>query len=139
MMYGKIDLTERFPDGTITVTDFKTGSSKTTSVIEKLDDENRLSGMMRQLAMYSYLIRGSEGNDVMESRLLFLEEDLKNKNALYRTHVQGAQIELLIRDIADYQNLLTSGEWVDRPCYSKPFGKQTECEYCARMNKILGK
>lgn len=138
-MYGKIDLTERFPDGTITVTDFKTGSSKTTGVIEKLDDENRLSGMMRQLAMYSYLIRGAEGNDVTESRLLFLEEDLKNKNALYRTHVQGAQIELLIRDIADYQNLLTSGEWVDRPCNSKPYGKQTECEYCARMNKILGK
>ena len=138
-MYGKIDLTERFPDGTINVTDFKTGSSKTTGVIEKLDDENRLSGMMRQLAMYSYLIRGSEGNDVTESRLLFLEEDLKNKNALYRTHVNGEQIELLVRDITDYQNLLTTGEWVDRPCNSKPFGKQTECEYCARMNKILGK
>ena len=39
-MYGKIDLIERFPDNTITVTDFKTGSSKTTGVIEKLDDEN---------------------------------------------------------------------------------------------------
>jgi RecB family exonuclease len=138
-MYGKIDLTERFPDGTITVTDFKTGSSKTTGIIEKLDDENRLSGMMRQLAMYSYLIRGAEGNDVTESRLLFLEEDIKNKNALYRTHVNGEQIELLIRDIADYQNLLTSGEWTNRPCYAKTYGKQTECEYCARMNKILGK
>jgi DNA helicase-2/ATP-dependent DNA helicase PcrA len=138
-MYGKIDLTERFPDGTITVTDFKTGSSKTTGVIEKLDEENRLSGMMRQLAMYSYLIRGSEGNDVTESRLLFLEEDIKNKNALYRTHVNGEQIELLIRDIAYYQNLLTSGEWTDRPCYSKPFGKSTECDYCVRINKILAK
>jgi RecB family exonuclease len=149
-MYGKIDLTERFPDGTITVTDFKTGSSKTAGVIEKLDDDpafaerfgearTRMSGMMRQLAMYSYLIRGTEGNDVTESRLLFLEEDIKNKNALYRTHVNGEQIELLIRDIADYQNLLTSGEWANRPCYAKPFGKSTECEYCARMNKILGK
>ncbi len=77
--------------------------------------------------------------DVIESRLLFLEEDLKNKNALYRTHVSGEQIELLIRDIADYQNLLTSGEWATRPCYSKPFGKSTECEYCVRINKILGK
>lgn len=137
-MYGKIDLTERFPDGTITVTDFKTGSSKTTGVIEKVDDENRLSGMMRQLAMYSYLIRGNESKDVTESRLLFLEEDIKNKNALYRTHVNGEQIELLIRDIADYQNLLTSGQWTNRPCHAKPFGKQMECEYCARINKILG-
>lgn len=138
-MYGKIDLTERFPDGTIIVSDFKTGSSKTSGMIEKIDDENRLSGMMRQLAMYSYLIRGSESKDVTESRLVFLEEDQGNKNALYRTHVSGEQIELLVRDIADYQNLLTSGEWTDRPCYAKPFGKQTECEYCARVNKILGK
>jgi len=138
-MYGKIDLTERFPDGTISVTDFKTGSSKTTGVIEKLDDEGRLSGMMRQLAMYSYLIRGAEGNDVAESRLLFLEEDLKQKNALYRTHINDEHIELLIRDIADYQNLLSNGEWTNRPCNSKPFGKSSECEYCARAEKILGK
>lgn len=138
-MYGKIDLTERFPDGTITVTDFKTGSSKTVGAIEKLDDENRLSGMMRQLAMYSYLIHGSEGNTVTESRLLFLEEDLKNKNALYRTHITGEHVELLVRDIADYQNLLTTGEWVQRLCCVKPFGKNTECEYCARIAKILEK
>jgi hypothetical protein len=39
----------------------------------------------------------------------------------------------------DYQNLLTTGEWVNRTCYSKPFGKSTECEHCARMNKILEK
>jgi hypothetical protein len=121
------------------VTDFKTGSSKTTGIIEKLDEDGRLSGMMRQLAMYSYLIRGAEGKDVTESRLLFLEEDLKNKNALYRTHVSREQIELLVRDIADYQNLLTTGDWTGRPCNSKPYGKQTECEHCARMNKILGK
>lgn len=138
-MYGKIDLTERFPDGTITVTDFKTGSSKTTGVIEKLDDENRLSGLMRQLAMYSYLIRGAEGNDVAQSRLLFLEEDQKNKNALYSTHIGGDQIELLIRDIAEYQSLLSNGEWTNRTCHAKPFGKNTECEYCARIEKIIGK
>jgi ATP-dependent exoDNAse (exonuclease V) beta subunit len=138
-MYGKIDLTERFPDGTIMVTDFKTGSSKTTGVIEKLDDENRLSGLMRQLAMYSYLIRGAEGNDVAQSRLLFLEEDQNNKNALYSTHIGGDQIELLIRDIAEYQQLLTNGEWTNRPCHAKPFGKNTECEYCARIEKIMGK
>jgi CRISPR/Cas system-associated protein endoribonuclease Cas2 len=138
-MYGKIDLTERFPDGTIVVSDFKTGSSKTSGMIEKIDDENRLSGMMRQLAMYSYLIRGSESKDVTESRLVFLEEDQGNKNALYRTHVTGEQIELLIRDITDYQNLLTSGEWINRPCHTKGFGKNSECEYCARVNKILGK
>ena len=138
-MYGKIDLTERFPDGTIIVTDFKTGTSKTTGVIEKLDDENRLSSYMRQLAMYSYLIRGAEGNDVSESRLLFLEEDAKNKNALYRTHVTSEHIDLLVRDISEYQEMLETGKWTDRPCHVKTYGGNSECEYCARMEKILGK
>ena len=137
-MYGKIDLTERFPDGTITVTDFKTGTSKTSGVIEKRDEEGRLSSYMRQLAMYSYLIRGAEGNDVTQSRLLFLEEDPANKNVLYTTHVGDEAIDLLIRDIADYQNLLTSGEWVDRPCTAQSYGSGGECEYCKRKEEILG-
>ena len=134
-MYGKIDLTEHFPDGTIMVTDFKTGSSKTPGIIEKIDDEGRMSGLLRQLAMYSYLIRGAEGKDVTESRLLFLEEDPKNKNALYRTHITSEAVDLLIRDISDYQNLLISGEWVSRPCGNIGYGKG-ECEYC-KMAEML--
>ncbi len=137
-MYGKIDLTERFPDGTITITDFKTGSSKTPGMIEKIDDEGRLSDYARQLAMYSYLIRGAEGKEVSESRLLFLEEDLKQKNALYRTHIDDEHIELLVRDISDYQDLLSSGEWTSRPCSNTSYGKG-ECEYCKRMEKFLAK
>ncbi len=79
-MYGKVDLTERFSDGTITVTDFKTGSSKTTGVIEKRDGEGRLSAHLRQLAMYSYLIEGAEkGSTVATSKLLYIEEDPKEK------------------------------------------------------------
>ncbi len=138
-MYGKIDLTERYPDGTITVTDFKTGSSKTTGAIEKLDEEHRLSGLMRQLAMYSYLIRGAEDKTVTSSRLLFLEEDQKQKNALYSTRIEQEHIDLLVRDITDYQNLLESGEWLERPCNAKMYGSHKECEYCARVNGILGK
>lgn len=137
-MYGKIDLTERFPDGTIMVTDFKTGSSKTTGVIEKIDDEGRLSGLMRQLAMYSYLVRGAEDKEVIESRLLFLEEDAKNKNALYRTRVSDEQIDLLVRDIGDYEKLLTTGEWTNRQCQAKSYNGDT-CEYCERIGRILEK
>ena len=73
LMYGKIDLTERLPDGTLSVTDFKTGSTKTKSVIEKMDSEGRLSSYLRQLAMYSYLVYGVEKKDVSLSKLLFLE------------------------------------------------------------------
>lgn len=138
-MYGKIDLTERFPDGTISVTDFKTGSVKTASSIEKLTEENRLSDYMRQLAMYSYLIRGAEkGNVVTSSRLLFVEADKKEKNALYETRISDEQIDLLIRDIKEYDEQLKSGEWINRECHHKGYGDSIECEYC-KMAKIFKK
>jgi DNA helicase-2/ATP-dependent DNA helicase PcrA len=138
-MYGKIDLTERFPDGTIAVTDFKTGSVKTPGMIEKLSDDHRLSDYMRQLAMYSYLIRGAEkGSIVTSSRLLFVEADKKEKNALYETRITEEQIDLLVRDIQEYDEVLKSGSWVDRECHHKGYGDKTECEYCT-MAKIFKK
>lgn len=131
-MYGKIDLTERFPDGTIAVTDFKTGGVKTPGMIEKLTDDHRLSDYMRQLAMYSYLIRGAEkGSVVTSSRLLFVEADKKEKNALYETRISEEQIDLLVRDIQEYDEALKSGEWVHRECHHKGYGDKVECEYCA--------
>jgi DNA helicase II / ATP-dependent DNA helicase PcrA len=136
LMYGKIDLTERDGDR-IVVTDFKTGSSKTTGMIEKIDDEGRLSTYMRQLAMYSYLIRGAEEKNVTTSRLLFLEAGEKDKNALYSTHVGSESIDLLIRDIADYQKSLETGTWTDRECNATSYGGSV-CEYCARMERIIG-
>lgn len=138
-MYGKIDLTERLPNDDIIITDFKTGKSKTFSVIEKLDDEHRLSSYMRQLAMYSYLVRGAEkGKDVLESRLLFLEEKSDNKNYIYKTHVSDEHIDLLTRDIRDYEKLLSSGDWVNRPCNFVSYGGQkNECGYCALASKIF--
>ena len=133
LMYGKLDLTERLPNGDIVVTDFKTGSTKTKGVIEKIDEEGRLSSLMRQLAMYSYLIRGAEkGRDVQTSKLLFLEASKGDKNALYSTHIENKQIDLLLKDITDYNNLFKTGEWVNRPCYYKSFGKGSVCEYCKR-------
>jgi DNA helicase-2/ATP-dependent DNA helicase PcrA len=139
-LYGKIDLTERFPDGTMTVTDFKTGSSKTSGVIEKRDEEGRLSSFMRQLAMYSYLIYGVEkGKVVNESRLLFLEADKGDKNALYSTTVSQEEIDLLIRDISDYRMYINEGEWYKRPCKVVAYGAgNNECEHCALARRIYG-
>lgn len=138
-MYGKIDLTERFPDGTIAVTDFKTGGVKTSGMIEKLTEENRLSDYMRQLAMYSYLIRGAEkGSVVTSSRLLFVEADKKEKNAIYETRISEEQIDLLVRDIKEYDEALKSGEWITRECHHKGYGDKTECEYC-KLAKIFKK
>ncbi|MFA6324768.1 MAG: ATP-dependent DNA helicase [Candidatus Paceibacterota bacterium] len=134
-IYGKIDLVEYLPDDFIRVTDFKTGSIKTKGIIEKKQD-NRMSSYLRQLAMYSYLISGGKNNkSVAESRFLFLEEDMKNKNSLYSTHIEKEQIDLLIKDIEDYDTLLKSGDWVNNKCNYKGYGKNTLCEYC-KMAKI---
>ena len=130
LMYGKIDLTERNKVGEISVTDFKTGSSKTKGMIEKLDEEGRLSPYMRQLVMYSYLIRGAERKNVSTSKLLFLEADKKDKNILYSTHISKEQIDMLLKDITDYDTLLKSGDWVEHPCRHNSYGKHTGCEYC---------
>lgn len=136
LMYGRIDLTERTPDDEIIITDFKTGSSKTAGAIEKLDDEGRLSTHMRQLAMYSYLVAGAEkGKEVMTSRLLYLEAPKEDKNSLYSTHVGKEEIDLLVKDIGDYDEMLKSGSWIDRPCNYNSYGKNTECEYC-KLAKI---
>ncbi len=139
-MYGKIDLTERLPNGDIVITDFKTGSSKTAGVIEKLDSESRLSSLLRQLAMYAYLVNGAEkGKTVSELRLLFLEENPKEKNYLYKTFITNEQINLLVSDIQDYQDELLTGIWAERPCYFKSYGgSNSECEYCKLANKIFG-
>ncbi len=133
LMYGKLDLTERLENGDVVITDFKTGSVKTKGVIEKIDEEGRLSSLMRQLAMYSYLVAGAErGRDVYASKLLFLEAKSGDKNALYSTHIDREQIDLLIKDIRDYDNLLKTGEWIARPCNYNSYGKNTKCEYCKR-------
>ena len=138
-MYGKIDLTEKFPDGGVSVTDFKTGSTKTSGVIEKLDDENRLSTYMRQLAMYSYLVRGSDKKEVVSSKLYFLEAKDGDKNMIYATRVGEEQIDLLIRDITDYDRLLKTGEWTERPCFAKVYSGGDECEQCKLAREIYKK
>ncbi len=144
-LYGKIDLTERFSDpanggagAAIHVTDFKTGSSKTTGMIEKMDDDGRMSDYLRQLAMYSYLIGGSEkGTIVSQSQLYFLEAKESDKNRIYRTHITDEHIGLLKRDIADYQQAVESGSWIAQPCHFKPYGTgATECEYCKRAREV---
>ena len=106
------------------------------SDIEKLDEEGRLSGYLRQLAMYSYLIKQSPKwkTDVRESRLEFVEA--KNPaETFYDTVISDEEIEAIVKDITDYDRLVKEGEWLTRPCNYNSYGKNTECEYC-QMAKI---
>lgn len=138
--YGKIDLIEYFANGDMIISDFKTGKSKTVNMIEKLDDENRFSSLMRQLAMYSYLIKGNNKDNIniLESKLIFLEESPENKNYIYSTNITEEHIDLLLRDIKDYRDSMLDGYWVDRPCNNKNYDSNEKvCEYCTIANRIF--
>ena len=144
-IYGKIDLIENLNTKNIRVTDFKTGSVRKKSDIEKIDEEGRMSNYLRQLAMYSYLIKQSSKwkMNVSESRLEFLEAPptpvgragKDKKEAFYDRVIQKEEIDLLVADIKDYDEFVRTGEWINRPCNYNSYGKNTECEYC-RMAEI---
>jgi hypothetical protein len=92
---------------------------------------------MRQLAMYTYLLKGDKKDTLIDkSRLLFLEEEVANKNSLYETHIDQEKVDLLKKDIGDYENLLKTGNFVNRKCQVKAYGGD-ECEYCKLAKRIL--
>jgi len=135
LFYGKVDLTEKLNGNEYRVTDFKTGNVKTKTEIEKRDEEGRLSTYLRQLAMYSYLIYGSDNASVVtQSQLEFLEAKPSDKNAIYRKSITKEEIDLLVADITLYDLSLKTGEWVNLPCNFKTYGKDTECPYCKRAS-----
>ena len=139
-IYGKIDLTEYLPNGNIWVTDFKTGSTKTKGAIEKINKEGKMSDLMRQLAIYSYLLKGGDDEiKVSNSNLLFLEAEAGDKNAFYQTTITQEQIDLLKKDIKEYDEALSSGSWIERECNFKSYGSGSmECEYCKMSKRLFG-
>ena len=87
--------------------------------------------------MYTYLItNASKGTEVYACRLLFLEALSDDKDAIYQKTITGDEVELLRKDIQDYDALVRSGEWVRRPCHAKSYGKESECEHCARARVL---
>jgi DNA helicase-2/ATP-dependent DNA helicase PcrA len=138
-IYGKIDLIENLDAKNVRVTDFKTGSVRKKGEIEKKDTEGRMSSYLRQLAMYSYLLKQSPKwkVDVRESRLEFLEAK-DEKEAFYDRVITQKEIDLLVEDIKDYDNLIKNGEWINRSCNYNSYGKNTECEYCKMAEIYIG-
>lgn len=130
---GKIDLMEHDGGGAVRVTDFKTGRPRKASEIEKRDLEERMSGYLRQLAIYSYLLINAEKGkyEVEKSRLYFAESD-DDRLSLYETVIGQEEIESLLKDIKDYENALKSGEWTERECQHTTYPNEPECPYCKK-------
>ncbi len=137
-MFGKIDLIEEVGNGDVCVTDWKTGGVKTSTEIDKRDEEGRMSGLLRQLAMYSFLLNGSTGGSttVTESRLVFLEAKKSDKHAVHTRRITGDDIVALRQDIADYMTLIESGAWINRSCHTKLYGEADNCPYCTMAQRF---
>jgi CRISPR/Cas system-associated exonuclease Cas4 (RecB family) len=120
LITGKIDLVETLELGRVRVTDFKTGSVKKKSEIEKETEDGHMSNYLRQLAMYSYLLDRTTKGDVavVESQLEFLEAQKINER-MYSTVVSPSMVEALRKDIMEFDSFLASGSWVDRECQFK--------------------
>ncbi len=135
---GKIDLVEEIITGEVRVTDWKTGSPKTSGDIEKNDENNRMSGLLRQLVMYSYLIDGHSHGDktITESRLIFLEAKKGDKNSIQARSVTKQDIERLKTEIKEYDELLKTGEWMHQKCIAKQYRDGEMCAYCQLARRI---
>jgi DNA helicase-2/ATP-dependent DNA helicase PcrA len=132
-IYGKLDLIEMHDGDGVRVTDFKTGKTKKASEIEKIDDEGRMSTYMRQLAMYSYLVRHAfKGASEVEASRLYFVEEADPKKACYETCIDDEKIDLLMQDIKDYDALMKSGEWTERECNYKAHQGEPDCPYCKK-------
>jgi DNA helicase-2/ATP-dependent DNA helicase PcrA len=136
-LYGKIDVLEELTSGSVRVTDWKTGSVKTKTEIEKTDEEGRMSTLLRQLAMYAFLLEGSTKNAVSvdETRLVFVEAPTA-KNAIVSRKIGTEEIERLRTDIKDYKKNIETGEWMHRPCCKKKYSEDDTCEYCAMAERF---
>lgn len=130
---GKIDLVEYLDDATVLVTDFKTGTTRKKTEIEKITSDGRLSDYMRQLAMYSFLLQQHSRGivSVERSRLCFLEEE-GSTDRLYSTHISDETVNHLLADIKEYDTRLKDGSWVAMACGYKGWGANDTCPYCAR-------
>jgi DNA helicase II / ATP-dependent DNA helicase PcrA len=133
---GKIDLLENLEDG-YRVSDFKTGRSRKASEIEKRSGEGRLSDYLRQLTMYSYLLENQRvKRKVTSSRLIFLEA-LDSGDFIYETEISDVEKRLLVQDLKDFHQALSTGRWTDRSCSFKPSQFERECPYCALKDNLL--
>ena len=137
---GKIDLIEELGNGNVRVTDFKTGTVKKKSELEKNTSEGRLSDYRRQLTMYSYLLENATRGSihVVSSCLEFLEAKESDKDAIYSTEISSDDVSRLHKDISDFDEYIRTGTWVNRPCDFKPYKGGRECEYC-KLAKMYDK
>lgn len=122
---GKLDRIDFNADGTVTVSDFKTGSPKSRNAIEGKTKEGD-AGLKRQLVFYKLLLdRFDQGRYRMKTGILDFVEPLES--GTYKREVfdigldEVGELEKQIKKVGE--EILTLDFW-NRTCDEK------DCEYC---------
>jgi len=131
---GKIDKIEFLPDGTVKVTDFKTGKYKTRNEILS-KTKNATGNEHRQLVFYNLLLNKYQNRKFKMSagEIDFVQPDekLRNRREVFYISVQEInELEKLIKKTADE---IMNMEFLNRRCNDNPSTKlwASKCEYCA--------
>jgi len=109
---GYVDRLERAPDGGLVITDYKTG---------RAPRENDVSGKMRQLEMYAYMVRALRGELPARMRLMYL----KDKVVLEQQPTESSMKFLEKRTIALF-------DAIERACTNGTFPTRRSglCNFC---------
>ena len=136
---GKIDKIEFLPDGTVKVTDFKTGKYKTRNEIEG-KTKNSNGDIKRQLVFYNLLLNKYQNNKFKMSvgEIDFIQPDEKGKNRRELFYISPAEIseleELIKKTASEIMNL----SFLNIRCGNNQSTKlgASKCEYCALRNMM---
>lgn len=139
ILKGKIDKMEFLPNGTVKVTDFKTGKYKTRNELLGLT-KNSTGNEKRQLVFYNLLLNKYQNHKFKMSsgEIDFVQPDEKLQNRRELFHIS-------VEEINELENLIkkTAGEIMNISFLNQRCGNNTstrfgtkKCEYCALRNMI---
>lgn len=124
LLRGKIDRLDVFPDGSIRVTDYKTGKPKTRNEILGLT-KNGTGDYHRQLVFYKLCMDMQKKGNLREACIDFLEPHSNGSYRLESFTVTDDDVTALTATIARAAEEIYTLTFWDGGC------KQKDCEYCA--------
>ncbi len=121
---GVLDRLTFLPDGTVLVSDYKTGHYKTRN--ELLGKTKSADGnYFRQLVFYKLLLDGQGVFTMKEGEIAFVEPDERGRYRNERFTITPEDVEILKTELTVVLNDIAALAFWDRSC-SDP-----DCEYCA--------
>lgn len=118
VLHGFIDKLERLPDGTVRVTDYKTGAPKSRNYIEgKTKDSD--GDYKRQLVFYRLLLDLEGKHRIKEAVIDFVEPNERGNHKREAFEISDAEVAALQDEIARMAGELLSGSFIAKTSASE--------------------